>query len=211
MELANGVSLPLAEATAGATDFALADAPSRIGAGPKQPAAALQPPHLKKRSRSPRDASRELVAVRTRIRNKQSPAQTSEAVAQPSALIPTDEGAGPDILWTAMCQETFELLPQRQRYMKVYNKFSWWMRSKKRQLVKPGDDALLEQLMKSPASVEANSKADSYCTFQQSLLETQALLWTQQFVEDHMLAGTVGCVGHRWLESRSVLLTWVGD
>ena len=145
MELANGVSLPLAEATADAIDFASADAPSCIGAGPKQPAAALQPPQLKKRSRSPRGASREGVAVRTRMRNKQSPAQTSEALAPPSALIPTDVGVGPDILWTAMCQETFELLPQRQRYMKVYNKFSWWMRSTKRQLVKPGDDVLLQQ------------------------------------------------------------------
>ena len=71
-----------------------------------------------------RDASREVVAVRRRVRKKHSPAQTSEASAPPSALFPTDVGAGPDMLWTAMSQATFELLPPRQRYMKVHNKFS---------------------------------------------------------------------------------------
>ena len=211
MEVADGVSLPLVEVTVGASDSASADASFRTSVEPNQGAAALQPSQRRKRSRSPRDASCEVVAVRTRIRGKQSPAPTSEAVALPAALVPTDVGAGPDGPWTALPRESFELLPQRQRYMKVCNKFSWLMRSKRRQLVKPGDDALLQQLMKSPASMDANSQADSYCTFQQFLLETQAPLWIQQFVEDHMLAGTVAREGHRWLDSRAVLLTWVGD
>ena len=43
------------------------------------------------------------------------------------------------------------------------------------------------------------------------MLETQAPRWIQQFVEDHMLVGTVAREKHRWLDSRSVLLTWVGD
>ena len=88
-----------------------------------------------------------------------------------------------------MCQETFELLPQRQRYMKLYNKFSWWMRAKKKHLVKPEDDGLLQELTKCQASLASNSKADAYSIFQQVLLETQAPSWIQHVVEHHMLTG----------------------
>ena len=121
MERADGVSLPFADSMTDSIDFASWDASSCNSAGPAQLAAALEPPHRRKRSRSPRDASLPRVAVRTRLRNKQSLVQTSQALAEPSAQNAIDRGFDPDIFWPAMSDVVFEALPHRQRYMKVYN------------------------------------------------------------------------------------------